>query len=305
MRKSAFISLLLWLLTVTAAVANPAAPEPAADDLLSTLKLQKGTVNLPNDVAALEVPEAFRYIGPEDTKKFLEEGWGNQDGSGSLGMLLPAGVELFGPEGWGVVITYQEDGYVSDEDAGKIDYKDLLESMQEGEEEENEERTKAGYDPVSLVGWAKPPFYDAQAKKLYWAKELKFGTQEENTLNYNVRILGRKGVLVMNAISGIGQLPQVEEHMKQVIAFTDFTKGNRYSDFDPGVDKVAAYGIAALIGGTIAAKAGLFAKLGVLLFAFKKIIIVAVVAIGAFLAKFFKRRKIIADPPVVPAPPEV
>ncbi len=305
MKNFVFVTLLLSLLTTTAAFANPPETEPAADDFFSSLNFQKGTINLPGGVAALEVPDEFRYIGPEDTKRFLEEGWGNPDGSGSLGMLVPADVELFGPEGWGVVITYQEDGFVSDEDASKIDYTEMLKSMQEEEAEENEERKKAGFEPVSLVGWAKPPLYDAQAKKLYWAKELKFGGQEENTLNYNVRILGRKGVLVMNAVSGMGQLPQVEEHMKQVIAFADFTKGNRYSEFDPGVDKVAAYGIAALVGGTLAAKAGLFAKLGVLLFALKKVIFVGVIAVGAFLVKFFKRRKIVEEPTQAPDSPEV
>lgn len=117
--------------------------------------------------------------------------------------------------------------------------------MKESEGEANEERKKLGYEPVSLVGWASPPHYDSQTKKLYWAKESKFGNEEKNTLNYNVRILGRKGVLVMNAVSGMEQLPGVQKGMKKVIAFAEFTKGNKYSDFDSGVDKVATCGIGA------------------------------------------------------------
>jgi uncharacterized membrane-anchored protein len=275
----------------------------ADTDLLESLQLQTGSIDLAGGIATLDVPDTFRYIGPEDAKRFLEDGWGNPDGAGTLGMLLPTEADLFGDEGWGVVITYQEDGYVSDEDANEIDYKEMLQSMQQATRESNAEREKAGYQPVQLVGWAATPRYDSQAKKLYWAKELKFGDNGQTTLNYNVRILGRKGVLVMNAVSEMPQLATVQERMQQVLAFTEFKQGHRYSDFDSGVDKVAGYGIATLIGGSIAAKAGLFAKLGALLLAFKKVILVGLIAVGAFIAKLFRRRKETAALET-PQPPE-
>jgi uncharacterized membrane-anchored protein len=276
----------------------------ADTDLLESLQLQTGSIDLAGGIATLDVPDTFRYIGPEDAKRFLEDGWGNPDGAGTLGMLLPTEADLFGDEGWGVVITYQEDGYVSDEDANEIDYKEMLQSMQQATRESNAEREKAGYQPVQLVGWAATPRYDSQAKKLYWAKELKFGDNGQTTLNYNVRILGRKGVLVMNAVSEMPQLATVQERMQQVLAFAEFKQGHRYSDFDSGVDKVAGYGIATLIGGSIAAKAGLFAKLGALLLAFKKVIIVGLVAVGAFITKLFRRRKETAASLEAPQPPE-
>jgi len=297
-----FAVTLAILLLPALAAANPTEPAPAPD-LIESLQLQTGSIDLAGGVAALNIPDTFRYIGPEDAKRFLEEGWGNPDGSGTLGMLLPTETDLFGGEGWGVVITYQEDGYISDEDANEIDYLEMLQSMQKASREDNAEREKAGYQPVQLVGWAAPPRYDSQAKKLYWAKELKFGDDAENTLNYNVRILGRKGVLVMNAVSEMPQLSTVEDRIQQVLAFTEFKQGHRYSDFDSGVDKVAGYGIATLIGGTIAAKAGLFAKLGGLLLAFKKVILVALVAVGAFIVKLFRRRKDTAATLETPQPP--
>lgn len=304
MNRMRMMTVALAILMLPALANAQEAPQAPADDLLESLNFQMGTIDLPNGVAALDVPDTFRYIGPDDTKRFLEEGWGNPDASGTLGMLLPTETELFGEEGWGVVITYQEDGYVSDEDANEIDYKELLQSMQEASKEGNAEREKAGYQPVQLIGWAAPPRYDSQTKKLFWAKELKFGADEENTLNYNVRILGRKGVLVMNAVSGMKQLPQVEKSMQQVLAFTEFKQGHRYSDFDSGVDKVAGYGLATLIGGTVAAKAGLFAKLGALLLAFKKVIFVGLAAAGAFIVKLFRRRKESAVSQEAPQSPE-
>jgi uncharacterized membrane-anchored protein len=294
MRKLSMLMILAATLLVCAPLWADEPSKPVYDSaqaFLDTLHYEQGTIELPNGIATLDVPDGFNYIGPEDSKRFLEEGWGNPDGSGQIGMLLPTDSELFGESGWAVVISYQEDGYVSDKDAHKIDYEDLLKSMQASTRKRNKQRTAQGFKPVTLVGWAAAPYYDSEAKKLYWAKELKIGQEENHTLNYNVRILGRKGVLVMNAVSAMDQLPMIKSRMEQVIAFADFNDGYRYSDFNPGVDKVAAYGIAALIGGKLALKAGLLAKLGGLLVAFKKIIIIGFMAVAGFFSKLFRRRK--------------
>lgn len=299
MRKLMMLACMLSLLLLPLlSLAGEQETEPVtAEQFLSTFNYQKGLIELPNGVAQLDVPEEFRYLDAENAKRFLEEGWGNPDGSGTLGMLLPVETDLFGPEGWAVVITYQEDGYVSDEDAADIDYNEMLISMQEDTEKANERRAEMGYGKLSLLGWARPPHYDGEAKKLYWAKELQFEGEEESTLNFNVRILGRKGVLVMNAVSATSQLAQIEQRMDQVLAFSEFKEGYRYGDYQAGVDKVAAYGLAALIGGKVAAKAGLLAKLGGLLMAFKKFVFIGIAAVGGFLVKIFKRRKAAVEPP--------
>jgi uncharacterized membrane-anchored protein len=67
----------------------------------------------------------------------------------------------------------------------------------------------------------------------------------------------------------------------------NFTPGNLYEDYKPGVDKIASYGLAALIAGGIAAKAGLFKWLIAGLIAFKKVIPVAVVALFALFKRIF------------------
>ncbi len=100
-------------------------------------------------------------------------------------------------------ITWEEMGYVKDDDADDINYDDLLKETQKGSVEENKERVAAGYPPVTIVGWASQPYYDKDKKVLHWAKEIQFGDVQEHTLNYDVRVLGRKGVLSMNAIGTI------------------------------------------------------------------------------------------------------
>lgn len=262
-----------------------------AAEFEASLDYQQGEIKLLGGKATLQVPEGFRYLDSANTQRVLEMAWGNPDGSGTLGMLFPADVGPVDDGSWGVVITYQDDGHVSDEDADSIDYADLLENMQAEVEEASTERVQAGYETISLVGWAEVPRYDASTKKMYWAKELEFGGDANHTLNYNVRVLGRDGVLVLNAVAGTYQLATIKDSMQDVIAFSNFSSGNRYADFNPATDNVASYGLAALVGGTIAAKTGLFAKLMALLVVAKKFIIVFVVAIGAFLKKMFSRKK--------------
>lgn len=83
----------------------------------------------------------------------------------------------------------------------------------------------------------------------------------------------------------------------------NFNDGNRYADFDPKVDKVAAYGIAALVAGGIAAKLGLFKLLWVFLLAAKKFVIIGFAAAATWLKKIFGRKKSTPALPSATAPP--
>jgi hypothetical protein len=163
--------------------------------------------------------------------------------------------------GWAVVLTYMDDGHVDDSDAAKIDYDDLLKDMKEGTEGENAARKKDGYPPVHLLGWAEKPHYDATAKKLYWAKEFHIEGSQQNSLNYDVRVLGREGVLSMNAIAGMNQLPQIHSDMNSLIEIAEFNESYRYAQFNKKTDRTAEYGLAGLIAVGVGAKLGLFAKL--------------------------------------------
>lgn len=294
MQKRLFAALLglcvLGAASVSAAEEQQA-PGMTAEQFEASLKYQAGDIVLPGGIATLKVPDSFRYLDPQDSERVLVQAWGNPSGSGTSGMLFPASVGPLSRDGWGVVITYEEDGYVADKDADSINYDDLLKEMKEGVAEANKERQKKGYQTIELAGWAAKPYYDKTTHKLYWAKELVFGGEKEHTLNFSIRVLGRKGVLVLNAVASMEQLPVVEKEMQKVIAFTDFNAGYRYADFDSKSDKTAAYGIAALVAGGVAAKAGLFTKLFGLLVAAKKLVIVGIAALGAFIGKLYRKLK--------------
>ena len=261
------------------------------EKFLSSIQYQTGEITLGSGLARLQVPPAFRFVGAEDAAKILLA-WGNPPGEHPpLGMLFPAGATPMSEDAWAVVLQFEESGYVKDDDADHIDYSELLTTMQAGVREASAERVKEGYPSIELVGWAAPPRYDPATHKMYWAKELKFGGETEHTLNYNIRILGRRGVLVLNAVAVMSQLKEIEQATPRLLAMVDFQEGHRYVDFDPAKDQYAAYGLAALVAGGVAAKAGFFKGLLVALMAAKKFVIVGVVAAVAAIKKLFKGRE--------------
>lgn len=284
---------------------SPSTHADAADDqpsakveaFLKTLHPKTGDVNVPEAQATLKLGSNYSYLGADDAQRVLTQLWDNPPDKEVLGLILPSADPkvLLDEKSWAVVVTYSADGYVSDGDAAKIDYSEMLQDMQKATKDENPERLKQGYPAIELMGWAEPPRYDSSSHKLYWARDLKFtstdGKDESRTLNYAIRVLGRHGYLSLNAVAPMAELAQVSADMPDVVSMAEFDAGNRYTDYNSGTDKLAAYGIGALVAGGIAAKAGLFAKLGILLLKFSKLILVGLAAVGGFIAKLFGRKK--------------
>jgi uncharacterized membrane-anchored protein len=266
--------------------------DPKAKELSEALDYRDGAVALGSAGVRLSVPAGFYFLGSEDARRVIVEAWGNPPAAanGVLGMIFPAGRTPF-DDVWGAVITYDEDGYVSDEDAAKIDYTTLLKEMQEATQRGSEERVKQGFASIRLVGWASPPFYDKDTHKLHWAKELEFaGNSQQHTLNYDVRALGRKGVLNINFVAGMDQLGEIRAVIPAVMAMPEFEAGARYTDYVPGVDKVAAYGIGGLIAGKILSKAGLLALALVFLKKGWMLVVLAVAGLWRMAGRLFGRK---------------
>jgi uncharacterized membrane-anchored protein len=280
------LSTLLLLITFVTRAQEIDSVQQMIDDIESRLQYETGEIKLENGIGTLQVPSGFKYLNPEQSAYVLKDLWGNPDGSGTLGMIVPENNGLLADNAWAFIVTYEEMGYVKDDDADDIDYDELLADMQKDTETANEERSKAGYEPIKLIGWAAKPFYDEKNKVLHWAKEIKFGEAESNTLNYNVRVLGRKGVIVLNAVASMTELLEVEKSITPVLSSFSYADGNKYSDFNPDIDEVAAWTIGGLVAGKV------LAKIGVLAFLLKyiKLIGIAVVALFGGLWKWYKKK---------------
>jgi uncharacterized membrane-anchored protein len=271
---------------------------------------QFGDVRLSGPGVTLHLGKRFYFLDAAEAKQVLKE-WGNPPSSmdGVLGIVFPAGKQFLDDDAWGAVVTFDPSGYVSDKDVDKVDYDKMIADAQAAEKDENAELEKKGFRTSHLVGWAQPPSYDRTRHTLIWARDIKFAGADDDSLNYDLRILGRKGVLSLNLVSTMPRLAQVRADAAQLAAAASFDKGDAYGDFQPDRDKAAEYGVAGLVAGGLgvaaAQKLGLFALL--LVFAKKAFVLVAAGAAGAW--AWVRRRLGLAKrkPPaaaIVEAPPE-
>ena len=272
----------------TPAAAAPSTPEARQaqariDAIQRRLHPVSGDVAIPGANAVLHLGRDYYFLPADEARVVLTEGWGNapSQADGVLGMVFPAG-RTFADDTWGAVLTYEATGYVSDSDAASTDYADLLTQLRTGEEEANAEFQRQGFPARHLVGWAQTPVYDGRTHSLVWARNIQFAGAPENTLNYDIRMLGRSGVLSLNMVTVMSDLADTRMAAQHLANAAEFTTGHRYADYRPGPDPVAEYGIAGLIaagvGVTLVKKAGLLA----LILAFgKKIFLVVALAVAA------------------------
>ena len=264
------------------------------DSVNRSFKYETGTIILPGGKAEINVPAGFKFLNKESSQYVLTTLWGNppENASKTLGMIFPENSDPFADSSYAFIIEFDDIGYVKDDDAEKIDYSEMMKKIQEGEKETNEARAKEGYPGIHLIGWAQQPFYDKKNKVLHWAKEIRFDDQEgSHTLNYEIRILGRHGVLSLNAVCKMSELSLVKADINKVLHMATFTQGNTYFDFDPKMDNVAAWSIGGLVAGKVLAKVGFFAILLKYLAAGWKFIALGFIALIGFFKRIFSRKK--------------
>lgn len=248
-------------------------------------------------VAELGVPATCRFTESSGAASFLEATHNIPTGR-ELGVLVCPDTSGL----WFVTYTYSASGYVRDDEKGKLDANAILESLRRGTEEANKERRSRGWDEMHVEGWVRPPYYDQLTNNLTWSFTGK-STDGSTAINHSVRLLGRGGVLNIELVLSPEQLGTVVASFDTIMTKTTFLSGSRYAEWREG-DKVAAYGLTALVAGgvgAIAMKTGLLAKLGKLLagvfVAMWKLIIAAVVGLLAWVKKLFSRRKDPDSPP--------
>jgi uncharacterized membrane-anchored protein len=230
--------MLIGLLAVTslAHAQAPGANDPQADakmqQFIASLHFREGEIAVPGAQARFKLGPDFSYLEQADARRVVEQLWGNPPDESVLGLVVPRGRGLLDEHGWAVVVTYSDDGYVSDEDAAKIDYAGMLKDMQEETRDANSERKDAGYETVDLVGWAVPPRYDAASRKMYWAKELDFAGTPQHTLNYDIRVLGRRGYLSLNAVAGMSDLGDGQAGLQERAPTEKFAAGPPHAVHD-------------------------------------------------------------------------
>jgi uncharacterized membrane-anchored protein len=250
-------------------------------------------------VAEIDIPKGYAFTDAAGTKRFMELTH-NPSSDQDIGLVLPLRPDP-GPGAkvpdWYLLFEFNGMGYVSDSEKSSLDANKILESLKKSTEQENAYRQKQGWAAYHVTGWERPPFYDERTHDLVWATLGESDDPKEGqSVNYSTRILGRNGTMNVDLVLEPADLDAVLPLSNQLMSGFGFTPGSRYADFVKG-DKVASYGLTALIAGGAAAaaiKTGLFAKLIAAMVAFWKFMVVGFAAAASAVKKFFAklRRKI-------------
>jgi uncharacterized membrane-anchored protein len=292
-----FLTALTLFASLTIARAADEAPSKEAlaefqrlNQAVATLKYQTGEIALPSAKAKISLKDGFQYLDRAGARTLLVDIWHNppQVASQVIGVIVPKRFHPLEDVSWAVTIESADDGYVKDAEFDSMNFNEVLKDMQEQSKEASKERVAAGYGKMELAGWATAPHYDKAQHKLYWAKKYNVDAPEQ-ALNYDIRVLGRSGHLELSVISSMDQFKEIESQVPTILSMVDFTDGNRYADYRSG-DKVANYGIAALITGGVLAKTGFFKGLLLLLAKGWKLVALAVVGIGVLIKRIVSGR---------------
>ncbi|MCG3087282.1 DUF2167 domain-containing protein [Sporosarcina cyprini] len=247
------------------------------------------TVDL-GEIATVDLDPDFLFLDGEDTRQLALE-YGDPVSGDEVGSIYSMDEE----QTWAVYFDYEETGHIKDDE--KIDAKALLKSYQAGAEEANKDREPG--ERYYVTGWDIEPFYDEDTHNLTWSLLLE-NDNKETFLNYNTRILTREGNISVILVTD----PENREADKQILqnqilSQLNITDGNKYTDFDKSTDKVANYGLSALIlGGTglaVAKKAGLLAVILAFAKKFGVLIVAGIAALWSFIRKK-KKNKPTTDP---------
>ena len=270
-RFAVFLGLLV--VSVPAVSAQPKDTNKIQQDL-EALAWQRGPTEASiGGLATVNVRDHQAFLDGPNTRRFLELA-GNPPRDNHY--------TLVGPDmAWFAVFSFNDSGYVQDNE--KLDADALLKGLQESDKPGNEERKRLGMSPLYTDGWHVPPHYDPATKRLEWGLRLR-DDDGHQTINYTVRLLGRRGVMKATLVSDPQHLDQHTADFKTALTGYSFVAGERYSEFRSG-DRIAEYGLAALVLGgaaVVATKTG-FIK------AFGKLIVIGVVALGSAIAAVFRR----------------
>ena len=196
-------------------------------------------------------------------------------------------------DSWIVAIRYIKEGYIKDDDAKNWNADELLTNIREGAEQANQDRARRGFPELQVVGWIEPPSYDAGSHRLVWSLLSQDKQQPDRGpkgVNYNTYALGRDGYFSLNLLTSSERIASDKAVARELLGNVAYNAGKRYEDFSATTDRVAEYGLLALVGGVAVKKLGLLALAGAVVLKFAKLIILGLAALGAGFMKFFRRK---------------
>ena len=234
--------------------------------------------------ASLQLPAGMAFLPKKPANELMELA-GNSADPDRYGIIIPSDEE------WMADLSYTDSGYIKDDDAKNWDVDALLKNIKEGTKEQNKQRAQQGIPPLEVGGWVEKPHYDASTQRLIYSVDAKTVGNATSSVNYNTYALGRYGYISLNFITEMDAIERFKPTAQQLLAAIEYRAGQRYADFNPTTDKIAEYGIAALVGGLAAKKLGLLAVIAAFAVKFSKLLIVGAVGVIYGVKKLFGGRR--------------
>ncbi|CCE00473.1 DUF2167 domain-containing protein [Bradyrhizobium sp. STM 3809] len=248
----------------------------------------------PSDIAlidqgTLKLPADYFYIPKSEGLRVLRALGNVVNDASFVGLVVGKRQD----DDWMVVIKHIKEGYIKDDDAKNWNADELLNNLRAGAEEANKDRVARGFPEMVVIGWIEPPAYDSTTHRLVWSLLAKDKNQPDDApknVNYNTFALGRDGYFSLNLLSGSERVKGDKAVAHELLSDLSYNSGKRYEDFSASTDRIAEYGLLALVGGVAAKKLGLLALAGAFILKFAKLIIFGALGVGAAVTNFFRRK---------------
>lgn len=242
------------------------------------------------DEATLSLPAGEKFVPASTAARLLRSMGQPVDDKRLVGMVIPAQED----GNWLAIIQFVKEGYIRDDDAQHWKADDMLRRLSESVAQSNPSRKAHGFSELEMRGWAQAPAYDAATHHLVWGAVVRKKDQPDDAahqaVNYQTVALGRDGHLDLTVASNLTSFAADKSVANALLADIDYLPGKRYADFDKFTDRVAEYGLAALVVGVAAKKLGLIAVLLAFAAKFGKLGVLISFVTAALVKRFGKRK---------------
>ena len=207
------------------------------------------------DQAQLELPYGYGFV-PQQQAAALMRTMGNLTGGDFIGLVFPQADSA----PW-FVSSIRRLGLCKGRRCEGWDADELLQSLKDGTEAGNERREAAGIPPHEGDALGRDRPYDATTHRLVWSAEamLTDMTTPTPASTYNTYALGRDGYISLNLVTSVFDGRCGQASAKELLEPSPTKTESAIRTSTRPTDKVAAYGLAALVAGVAAKKLGLLA----------------------------------------------
>lgn len=251
LRLAGFLAIGISAAAPTAAVAQEArSPDQASGVAAALNRAMRTAVGSPDHVAlgpqaALQVPDEMLFIPRPAADDMVT----------ALGKTVPADYQglIFNQSGgdWFGLLQAVTHGHVDVDEIRNWTANDIIASVRDAVDRDNEQRVKQGEWPREVRRWVQAPRYDAALHRLSWCllllpKDSRRDAGGEVTCY--VVAFGRAGYVRLALTTAVDLLPRQQAVPDAILANITFPPEQGFTDFKAGRDAADPAGLAGVFG---------------------------------------------------------